>query len=428
MIVSWLVSNNTKLKMNTFTYIAPGTLTSVKLLSILYNKGSDSFPNPELVYGTQHIKLPKAANEGKGFLEWTSSDFSALLDADISKFSLNLKPGMQIQIDLDQIMPIAVEDAKPKPEEVEKVVLLHFTAGYFVRSSDFKFTKLTIPSPKGLTPSRKSNYEKSCQQYKQNIAIYNNDQQNKFSNLYQKHQAYESDLKKKRTEEYKKYQQQVSRAPKMKNEYLKDPLVDVKTPDDSEYTNLLVMANSTSSKTTQPSQAKKPMPNIQQFNSTPPPRANTQRENTFPTCQSWVGPKPTEIKEFLKELNIIFPLDSGRNTFCGVSEADPDLQAQKIFLFNVIHYLIMFAEFTGVVYDYRITLADGLYNLEDRATAVEVKKDISKSNWNSNPYREAIFNCLKKVTTLFNLKPRSMTFYSYLESIQAFADSINESS
>lgn len=133
-----------------------------------------------------------------------------------------------------------------------------------------------------------------------------------------------------------------------------------------------------------------------------------KKNNFFPeNRQGPRSPSQDEIKMFLSELPLIFPIDVEKRLFCNISIDDPDIQASKMLLFNVIHFLSLFAEFTGIIYHYRIGMAEGgWYKLEDRITGVEVKREITSKNVMMSPLRVAVMNCLKKIVFEFNLKTR----------------------
>ncbi|KAK8893741.1 hypothetical protein M9Y10_022170 [Tritrichomonas musculus] len=135
---------------------------------------------------------------------------------------------------------------------------------------------------------------------------------------------------------------------------------------------------------------------------------NQDKQHFFPESrQGPRSPSQAEIKMFLSELPLIFPIDIEKRMFCNICADDNDVTSSKMLLFNVIHFLTLFAEFTGFIYHYRITMADGgWYKLEDRLTGIEVKREITTKNVLTSPIRNAVVNCLKKIVYEFNLKTK----------------------
>ncbi|OHT12775.1 hypothetical protein TRFO_17228 [Tritrichomonas foetus] len=132
------------------------------------------------------------------------------------------------------------------------------------------------------------------------------------------------------------------------------------------------------------------------------------------------APSKAEIKMFLEELTLIFPINLHAKTFCGVSVEENDSNCAKMLMFNIVHFLTLFSEFTGIVYDYRISIVDGWYKLEERLTGNEIKRDINSKNIQSNPYREAVISCLQKILYEFQLKPQSLEILDMLDAILKF--------
>ena len=99
-----------------------------------------------------------------------------------------------------------------------------------------------------------------------------------------------------------------------------------------------------------------------------------------------------------------------------------------MFLFDVTHFMTLFAQFTGVIFDYRITLVDGCYRFEERLSGNEVKREIYSKNVLSNPYRSAVFACLKKLVSEFHLSVTNQTMVGHISSIQKLYEMLVDSS
>ena len=132
------------------------------------------------------------------------------------------------------------------------------------------------------------------------------------------------------------------------------------------------------------------------------------KSHYFPEVrQGTRSPSQYEIRMFLSELPLIFPINVEKRTFCNIFADDPDPQCNKMLIFNTIHFLSLFSEFTGIIYQYRIEMGEGgWYKLEDRITGIEVKKEVNTKNTILSPLRTAIMNCLKKIVFEFNLKAK----------------------
>lgn len=168
--------------------------------------------------------------------------------------------------------------------------------------------------------------------------------------------------------------------------------------------------------------------NIQSSNEKKGQVSTISKNHIFPEArQGPRSPSQDEIRMFLSELPIIFPIDVEKRTFCNISADDPDIQSNKMLLFNTIHFLALFAEFTGIIYQYRIGMADGgWYKLEDRITGVEVKREITSKNVMLSPLKTAVINCLKKIVYEFNLKVKDTDdMISLLDAVLNFYQQLN---
>ena len=71
---------------------------------------------------------------------------------------------------------------------------------------------------------------------------------------------------------------------------------------------------------------------------------------------------------------------------------------------------------------------DGFYRFEERLTGNEVKREIHSKNVLSNPYRSAVFACLKKLVSEFHLNVTNQTMVGHISAIQKLYEMLVDSS
>ena len=66
--------------------------------------------------------------------------------------------------------------------------------------------------------------------------------------------------------------------------------------------------------------------------------------------------------------------------------------------------------------------------VEERLSENEVKREIHSKNVLSNPYRSAVFACLKKLVSEFHLSVTNQTMIGHISSIQKSYEMLVDSS
>ena len=438
-----------------YFYLPPGTFTTVKLISILHKvpEGEEKAPALNIEYnGNSLIKMPEPEIRNN-ICEWSLDSVPELVSSKLSKFSIYFENDQEkAEIDFDE-MNLLFDSKSFDPSSVGDFFIFKFLAGYFVRKVDHEMKSIHLKGTLNfIQKSKFENFKKNIIEMKEKRDELQGKIPDKSFFEYQDQFNKKKNLM--RRELYEKHVFQTANTPIMDEKYSIEP----------SFNNFEDVvgggANASKEEKVPPATFAIPRPSIQFMipkpkTSTPPAEANDfsmihfEREklakrrmslesdmkhsqsmdNTNPTFQAddiralqkkqlnsstfplerigYKGPSSHEIKVLLQELCLIFPLDLENKTFCGVSFNDQDVRANKTILFNVVHFLTIFSEFTGIVYDYQISVADGMYKLEDRNTRIEAKRDINSKNLNSGPYFEAIMKCLQKIMNEFHLKPKS---------------------
>jgi hypothetical protein len=233
-----------------------------------------------------------------------------------------------------------------------------------------------------------------------------------FSDLYDAYQSNDTQRRASSADHYRRFQATVKDCPKQPEAYLNSQRSGPTTGHNS--LDLQPPASPSGSNPTFLS----PEP----VNPKPPPKPlkplTPRDQSVFPRLENgWNSPSTADICACLEELCLIFFWDVDKRTFCGIAEDDPDVEMQKVFLLNVIHFLTLFSEFTGALYDVRISMADGFYKLEDRVTGVEIKQDTIVRTIPTSPYRAAVFGCLAKIAADFHVDVKGDGFVALLDAI-----------
>jgi hypothetical protein len=265
---------------------------------------------------------------------------------------------------------------------------------------------------RALGRGRREAFQRAVDTYHQNLPAFHEEFDSKFSSLYEIHQRSDEVRRAKNAEHYREYEKTVETTPRA-------GAPEPERPAAAALSAVSFRARGASTGPSgRPSAALMKTSSVGAIVPVEPPAT----PSVFPRLRNgWRSPGTAEIRMCLEELELIFPLDVDRKLFCGISEDDPDIEAQKVFLFNVIHLLTLISEFTGMIYDVRITMADGWYRLEDRLTGMEIKRDtITSKTLMANPYRASVLACLKKLTIEFHLQPRQQDFISCIDSVLHF--------
>jgi hypothetical protein len=264
---------------------------------------------------------------------------------------------------------------------------------------------LKVMNPKITNVAKRESFRKACATYQEHMRAFNTAFESKWASHHDAFQKSESARRSLSVEHYHRYLESVQACPKTKEEYV----IEKEEP--------AVLSKSGSSGSgvgsRRPSGGDPTLKPLIE-----PPEAVL----VFPKTRA--GPKSPSIAEIrmcLEELAVIFFIDPDKRTFCGICEDDQDLEVQKMFLFNVIHFLTLFSEFTGMIYDVRFSLSEGWYRIDDRVTGLEIKRDtVTAKTVMANPYRSAVLACLKKIATEFHLEPKGQDFVPLLAAVLQF--------
>ena len=358
-----------------FFYLPKGTFKFKDILSIIYIDSSlDNILiqcNNETIEIQNSIKLKESSN-------WILSKYPQLNLLNGSKFLIEFK-NQKEEFDLDEITFISQTEDKIEKEKFLNKFIFRFRAGFFIKKSDYNLNIIKIDKPIYLSQSKRISFENSCIQYNLLYNNYENLFNFKFKELFNKFEEYKKELFNQRELFYENYKESIKDSPILNlnnNNKIENIINNNKIVESSEEPINIIH---------------------QEF-------INYEQFSIFPEKVNNKSPNNLQIKQFLIDLNNLFPLNINERLFCGINEKDSDLLNQKMFLFNLIHYLLMYSTFTGITFDYRITLIEGWYRIEERINGIEIKKELmNKSNIFDNPYRKSIINCLIKICIELNL-------------------------
>jgi hypothetical protein len=388
-----------------YFYLPRGCFTSFELLSILY-KCAPTEPALSLTlkFNDQTIALTGGTNDN-GLMTWSANNFSAFSDAHASDFRIIYGNSLDMPASFNQLRLISLDETFDPAELPSHIIIFRFSSGYYARSPDYRMHSLKVVNAKATNVAKRESYKKACTTYQEHMRAFNSAFSSKWAAHYANFQKSDATRRSLSVQHYRQYQQSVRTCPKANESYAADREETVVAKvGTAEGSSSLFMARM-SSGDLPVKVAEAPDPVL-----------------VFPKTRA--GPKSPSISEIrmcLEELAVIFFTDPDKRTFCGICEDDPDLEVQKMFLFNVLHFLTLFSEFTGMLFDVRISLSEGWYKLEDRVTGLEIKRDtMTAKTVVVNPYRSAVLACLKKIATEFHLEPKGQDFVPLMSAILQF--------
>ena len=403
-----------------FFFLPPGCLTSFELLSIHVVSAE------EHTLAVRHdgnvYEVEKAQRRGDETV-WSVNDFSEFADLRASSFEVVLD-GEVFHVSFDSLVLVSVDEALSQSEAPRDVLLFRFVAGYFARACDFRMGKLVVNGVRVLRASRREAFQKAVVQCHQGIEQSDEAFDSKFSSVYERVRERDEERRRMAVERFEAYESSVAASPKMSTSYCAEVVLA-----DEGKGSLVPQLGFTGNETPIRDTGRRTSLRTPRMNSTKAVPANLARsrspvemepepESMFPLERSgWRAPSSAEIRVCLEELAQLFPIDEARKKFCNIKEDDQDLNAQKMFLFDVVHFMTLVAQFTGIVFDYRIKLVEGCYRFEERLTGNEVKRDLNGKNIQTSPYRAAVFACLKKIVREFKLSVSSQTMVGHISAI-----------
>lgn len=386
-----------------FFYIPPGAFTSFDLITIHYSPSDqDVGMEVSVVFGDERITFPETEEKGD-VRTWPYESFSALGEARASKFEFVVNGGDAIPILLDGLTLVTVEDELDANEIPKDVFIFRFLAGYFAMSKDMLDRSVVLPDIKYLTAKRRGNYKYICDRYIDNISSFEEEFNTRFSSVYTKCQEMEESRRNFCAQAYREYVTRLDREVDLGD----SPVEEVREEEEE-----LPKRRSLSARPREISIVQRDR------------REGTERETTGalfpPSRRAWRSPSAESVKMCLVDMCLLFPLDASARTFCGISEDDQDVRVQRMYLTNTAHFLMVFSEFTGLVYDYRIRLVKGWYQFEDRLTLVEITCENLPKSVQMNPYKDVVMQCLQKIVKEFRVKNEAKDFTGILTSVLEF--------
>jgi hypothetical protein len=400
-----------------YFYLPPGSLTTFELLAIGFKPENDSSPASLSISldGSTH-SFPDVPLEN-GLYLWPNNDCPSFSDSHSSTFVVNIN-STAYPVNLDMLVLVSVDSPASALSEVNNVLVFQFLGGFFARSSDYRMGQLKPGLLRTLGPSRREALQRAVDIYHQSLPPFEEEFRTNFAPLYSQHQQNDELRRAKNAAHYAEYEKSVADTPLLNEEYTveRPPVSKTRAPVEVQKSKMGPPGGSQSLRVVRTAASALSPPAL-----APQPQVSSARA-VFPRLRNgWRSPGTAEIRMCLEELELIFPIDVEKKLFCGLAEDDPDVDAQKVFLFNVIHFLALFSEFTGMIYDVRITMSDGWYRLEERLSGLEIKRDsITSKTLMSNPYRAAVLACLRKITTEFHLQTKHQDFIGCLDSILRF--------
>jgi hypothetical protein len=374
-----------------YFYLPPGSFTSFDIVSFHFQP---TVPSDDISLAVEFDggsgEFPAPTTSG-GFFDWLADGLPAFSDAHISRFAARLHPDAPLQFDLDSLVLVSVD----LPSDVTDILILRFLAGYFARAEDHPAASLRLTNLPTVSRLKRVALQKVCQVYRESRVAFSDALETRFASLYARHQSYDAARREQNARQYERFREA------SRNSSIAEP--------------------GTSEPKTMPSR--------------PPPPSTTWRSvngvvdvqppslpSVFPQIpKGWRTPSTAQIRMCLEELGLMFSWDVERRTFCGIAEDDADPDAQRQFLFNVIHLLTLFGEFTGMIYDVRISMCDGWYQLQDRMSGSEIKMDpITTKTVLAHPYRAAVLDCLKKIVAEFHMEATTEDFIGCIDAAMHF--------
>lgn len=350
-----------------FFYLPPGILKVEQIQRILFNPVQDFHFTGGSVEVNGEINKLNEPTIAKDLWHWNVYEYPVLSTTNSSKLSIEIQGLQKFDFDLDQLTLVAQTEEKIDRVALKNAIIFEFKSGYFVPKESFS-KKIAIDKVNVLHYQKRMAYETACEQNHINTQRFDELCHEGFDNFFEQFMQFDQKRSENRIQAYQEKM-------KSQQDFPVSPFLNPDAPYPEDKTKAM------------------PKQNEYPFILTECP-ANTQtslpEQNLSPTTE--------EVKQFLIDMEPLFPADDDKLTFCGIRIDDPDMQAQRMFCFNLGHFLVLFGAFTGVTFDYRITMCEGMWKLEDRFTGAEVKKDtMNKSNPLDNPYRNALISCLNKL-------------------------------
>lgn len=444
-------------------YFPSGCLTSFNLYSILYKPPNNTKPIVKIEFNNSSVTLPEPEIKHK-LLEWSVDSIENFSKLRLSIFSLLLN-NQRIPINFDDLTFVSFSKDELNPDLIGNIFVFQFHGGYFARKSDFSLKSISAPSNfKCSTNKKLKEYSAQCTALRKNMKLFDNANSPLSQNINQRN-SYIQNTRNVRLQIYQDYQKVNCSAPQIHPEYLKQQkpklvnqpsqpkpiqprsktisqlpkmqqgIINVSivgsgassTYEDEDSSQMSSSCISSDHDKGEEEEYDQDEAESTSAPSPPKPKIPNQHKEQDPSsCINFfpkerlgsLTPCNSEIKQVLIGLRDLFPLDVSKRTFCGICVDDTILISSKMLLFNILHFLTLFSEFTGVMYEYKITVGDsGWYNLIDRFNGQLVKRNINSRNMFNNPYRLAVINCLKKIIQDFKLEPASFDIIALLDAI-----------
>ncbi|EAX97173.1 hypothetical protein TVAG_116910 [Trichomonas vaginalis G3] len=372
-----------------FFYLPPGILKVEQIQTLLFN------PNPDIQFTGGTIEVNGVSNQlkepttSRGLWFWRVYDYPMLSTLNCSKLSIDLNGYQKFEYDLDELTFISQTEEKIRKENLSNSFIFEFKAGFFVKNGDATKKTISIDKLNILHYQKRMAYEKACEQNQTNTQRFEALCSEGFNEFFDQFTQFNEKRSRNRIITYEKKVKELE-------DYPVSPFLD---PD--------AKINDEVREKKAESTEKCLLDNV-------PPKPDFVPNNIDFT------PSQADIKQFLADLNPLFQLEEDKQLFCNIKIDDPDIQSQKMFCFNLGHFLVLFSAFTGISFDYRISMFEGAWKIEDRFTGLEIKKDtITKANPIDNPYRNALISCLIKLCTELKI-PKSSSVAKMIGDLQKY--------
>ena len=375
----------------------PGVLKTNNILDIYYNQTVSEFKSISISINEKSFTL-NPPNIQKEMLHWNACDYTEFFSNSSSEFSVQINENNPILVNLDKLTFICQTEDKLSKDALPHILLFKFKAGIFAREEDYQTNSISIEKVNVLHNSKRIAFEQAMKQRNETNEKFESLRSKQFNELYEKFKFFDET---RRNERIKLFNENVK-----KRENL--PV--------SPFLNQSSSPISTQQSRQSNEQSGKDIVEPFIFDQ------NLETSVSFPLKPTDMSPTQNEVAIFLKELEPLFPIDLTKQTFCGIKENDTDLNAQKMLCFNLCHYLVLFGLISGETYDYRFSISDGYWMIEDRLTGNEIKRELmTKTNLFDNPYREAILSCFRKLSDDFNL-PKFDSIVSTIKALNNYGD------
>ena len=383
---------------NYFFYLPPGVLKTNQLLDIYYNQTLSEFKNILIKINENESFALNPPNIQKEMLHWNACDYPQFYEKSESIFTMQIDENQPFIVNLDKLTFVSQSEEKLLKDSLPNIVLFRFKAGIFAREEDYQTNSISLEKVNVLHNSKRIAFEQAIKEKKERDDKFESLRTQQFNDLYEKFKFFDETRRNERIKLFNENQ-------KKHVGYPVSPFLNQSTDPISFQQNQQINDQTT-----------KDIVEPVIF------EQNLETNVSFPLKPTDKSPTDKEVALFLKELVPLFPIDEQAQTFCGIKQNDPDLNAQKMLCFNLCHYLVLFAVISGQTYDYRFSISDGYWKIEDRITGSEIKRDLmTKANLFDNPYRDAIFSCLRKLCDDFNI-PKCESLIAMIQSLNNYAD------